>query len=112
MTPITYEITATVAPELVGEYEAYMRAHHIPALLATGRFRGASFARSSAGRYRIRYEAADQAELDRYLAAEASGLRAEFVERFPTGVELGREVWTIVETWNGAAGSAASPSVA
>ena len=99
MAAVIYEITATVAPALVPEYETYMRAHHIPALLATGRFRSAAFTRAAAGRYRMRYEAAGQAELDRYLTTDADALRAEFGARFPTGVELAREVWTVVEQW-------------
>jgi hypothetical protein len=98
---VIYEITATVASERVTEYEAYMREHHIPALLATGRFHSAALARSAPGRYRVRYVAADSVELERYLASYAGALRAEFTARFPTGVELSREVWTVVETWSG-----------
>jgi hypothetical protein len=98
---VIYEITATVAPERVAEYETFMREHHIPALLATGRFRSADLARAAPGRYRIRYEAADQAELERYVASDAGGLRAEFTARFPSGIELSREVWTVIETWSG-----------
>jgi hypothetical protein len=97
---VIYEITATVAPERVTEYETYMRQHHIPALLATGRFYSAALARSAPGRYRVRYGAADSVELERYLASYAEALRAEFSAKFPTGVELSREVWTVVETWN------------
>jgi hypothetical protein len=53
---ITYEITATVRADLCDAYERYMRDRHIPDLLATGSFAGATMARSSPGRYRIRYE--------------------------------------------------------
>ena len=99
---IIYEITATVAPDLVPEYERYMRQQHIPALLGTGCFRSAAFARSAVGRYRIRYEAPGTDELERYLAGFAEGLRAEFAGRFPAGIELAREVWTVVEAWSAA----------
>ena len=98
---VIYEITATVAPELAAEYETFMREHHIPALLATGRFRSAAFTRSTAGRYRIRYEARNQAELERYLASSAEALRAGFAGRFPAGIELSREIWSVLETWSG-----------
>ena len=64
---VTYEITTVVEPQLAEAYEHYMRREHIPHLMATGCFVSASLARSSAGRYRIRYEAESQAELDRYL---------------------------------------------
>ena len=93
---IIYEITATVASELVEDYERFMREHHIPALLATGCFRSAAIARSTAGRYRMRYEASAEKDLERYLAVHAERLRAEFIRRFPEGIELAREVWTVI----------------
>jgi hypothetical protein len=96
---IIYEITATVAPDLVVEYERYMQEHHIPALLATGCFRSAAFTCSDGGRYRMRYDARDEADLARYLATHAERLRAEFSGRFPAGIELSREVWTVRRAW-------------
>ena len=96
---VTYEITATVPPPLAEAYERYMRERHIPDLLATGHFVAAALARSAPGRYRVRYEAPDQAALDRYLAEHAGRLRAHFAEHFPEGVELSREVWTALELW-------------
>lgn len=96
---IIYEITATVLPHLAASYERYMRVRHIPDLLATGNFVGAALTTSGPGRFRIRYEAADQAALDRYLAHDAARLRAHAVAEFPEGVELSREVWTVVEVW-------------
>ncbi len=97
---VIYEVTAVVEPQLVEAYELFMRREHIPHLLATGCFVGASLARSSAGRYRIRYDAESQAELDRYLATHAARLRDEFARHFPAGVTLAREVWTGVERWD------------
>lgn len=96
---VTYEITAVVAADLVSTYEAFMRERHIPGLLATGDFAAASFARSSPGRYRIRYEARDKRSLDHYLAENAAALRADFDAHFPTGVELTREVWEVLQAW-------------
>ena len=98
---VIYEITATVAPELAAEYETFMREHHIPALLGTGHFRSVAFTRSTAGRYRVRYEARNQAELEGYLASHAEALRAEFAGRFPAGIELSREIWNVLESWSG-----------
>ncbi len=96
---VTYEITATVQAELCDAYERYMRGHHIPDLMSTGAFTGASFSRSGPGRYRIRYEAPSQAALDQYLANHAPRLREHFVTTFPSGVELTREEWTVLERW-------------
>jgi hypothetical protein len=97
---IIYEITATVAPELLDDYERYMREHHIPALLATGCFRSAAITRSTPGRYRMRYEASTEKDLERYLAVHAERLRSEFTEQFPVGIELTREVWTVRQAWS------------
>lgn len=96
---VTYEITATVDPDQIAAYEAYMRAQHIPDLLATGCFNGVVFAHSAPGRYRIRYDAPDQAALDIYLGQHAARLRADFTAHFPTGVALTREVWDAIAVW-------------
>lgn len=96
---IIYEITATVATELVERYEKYMRQRHIPDLLATGYFCGARFSRSNENRYRILYEAHNQESLDRYLESEAGRLRADFLSHFPAGIELSRENWLVLEEW-------------
>ncbi|HEX2219899.1 MAG TPA: DUF4286 family protein [Gemmatimonadales bacterium] len=96
---VTYEITADVEADLIEDYERYMREVHIPELLETGCFRAAAFTRSRPGRYRVRYEAPDQADLDRYLAEDAPRLRAEFSSRFPRGIALSREVWATIEEW-------------
>ena len=99
-TVITYEITAQVRLDLVTRYEDYMRATHIPDVLATGFFASASFSRATEGRYRIRYEAFDAEALQAYLAESATALRGHFSENFPEGVELSRENWEVLQQWN------------
>jgi hypothetical protein len=96
---ITYEITAVVRDDLAERYERYMRGRHVPDLLATGWFSGASFSRSAPGRYRVRYEAIDRESLDRYLGDNAATLRRHFLETFPEGVSLEREEWEVLERW-------------
>jgi hypothetical protein len=107
-TTLTYEITAEVREDLVPSYEAYMRGTHVPDLLATGHFVGASFGRAARGRYRVRYEARDAAALDQYLAEHAPRLRAHFDAHFPEGVRLSREVWTLLQVWPGEPGASAA----
>jgi catechol 2,3-dioxygenase-like lactoylglutathione lyase family enzyme len=97
--PVTYEVTATVRPDLVERYERYMRDRHVPDLLATGCIVAATFSRSAPGRYRIRYEAPDQQSLDTYLTDHAPALRASVEQEFGNGVSLSREVWTVLEQW-------------
>jgi hypothetical protein len=96
---VIYEITVTVREELIEEYEKYMRGRHIPDLLATGYFRGADFTRAPENRYRIRYEARDHAALDEYLKTDAPRLREDFLAHFPSGVELSREIWEVLQVW-------------
>jgi hypothetical protein len=95
----TYEVSATVDTHLVDRYERHMREAHIPAILATGCFRRVVFERAGIGRYRVRYQADSQADLDRYLRNHTARLRAEFAAEFPIGVELSREVWTELRRW-------------
>ena len=97
--PVTYEITATVRPDLCDDYEHYMIERHIPDLLETGVFERASLSRSSSGRYRVRYEARNREALDLYLAEHADRLRQHFAETFPLGIEVSREEWVHLETW-------------
>jgi hypothetical protein len=96
---VTYEVAARVDAELAEAYEAFMRAKHIPDVLATGCFAAVSFERAADGRYRIRYQAATQADLDTYLRDHTARLRADFLAHFPTGAALSREVWTELQRW-------------
>lgn len=96
---IIYEITATVRTDLIESYEEYMRERHIPDLMETGFFRGAKFTRSGENRYRIQYEAHNQAALDDYLETSAAHLRADFLVRFGEGVEVSRENWEVLQNY-------------
>ena len=96
---VTYEVSATVEPAMADAYERYMRERHIPDVFATGCFRRVAFERSAPGRYRVRYQAAAQDELDRYLREHTMRLRADFEAHFPSGVRLAREVWAELERW-------------
>jgi hypothetical protein len=92
---VLYEVTAEVDEPLRERYEWYMREEHIDDVLSTGCFVSAAFARSETpGRYRTTYLAASQSDLDRYLATHTAEMRARFLEHFPSGVTLAREVWT------------------
>ena len=96
---LIYEVTATVEAAYAAEYERYMREDHIPDVLASKRFVSASLLRAAEGRYRVVYEVADEATLQDYLDNHAPALRAHFAARFPVGIELAREVWTVLERW-------------
>ena len=98
---ISYEVTAEVEQGQAAAYERYMRETHIREVLATGCFHAAELARMSPTRYRTRYLARTQADLDRYLDRHTSALRADFAAHFPGGVALLREIWAMLEQWEG-----------
>ncbi|HMO80927.1 MAG TPA: DUF4286 family protein [Pyrinomonadaceae bacterium] len=100
--PVTYEVTCSIAADLCEEFEIFMCGRHIPEILSSGLFTSASFAASTPGRYRIRYAAHDRTALDRYLSTFADGLRTDFADRFPTGVLVTREEWTILRRFEAA----------
>lgn len=91
---VTYEVTARVEPELVAEYERYMKEKHLRDVLASGCFVDATLERASDGAYRVRYRAKSQSDLDRYLHEHTKALREDFLRHFPKGVELMRDAWT------------------
>ena len=98
---ISYEVTAELDERQAPAYERYMRDKHIREVLATGCFHAAELARVSSTRYRTRYLARSQADLDRYLDLHTAALRADFSAHFPEGVALSREVWSTLERWGG-----------
>jgi hypothetical protein len=97
---LIYEVTLQVEPAVAPAIERYMREHHIPSIFETGCFRRIRFAQASAARFRTSYEAAAQADLDRYLGEHAPRLRTEFQTDFPSGVTLTREVWAERQLWS------------
>lgn len=94
-----YEVTLEVEPTLAESVEQFMRLQHIPAMLATGCFQRIRFFQASPARFRTSYQAAGQAELDRYLNQHATRMRTEFQAEFPRGVTVTREVWTERQHW-------------
>ena len=97
---LIYEVSGTVNPELVPEYERYMTERHIPDVLASGSFISAAIVRAGENRYRILYEVADDATLQRYLDEHAPALRSDFARHFPTGVQLSRDAWRVLQRWS------------
>lgn len=93
---VIYEITATVSESLVGKYESFMKETHIPELLETGCFNKALMTLAAENRYRIQYYAPSKALLDSYLDNFAEKLRMDFLKNFPEGIEVSREVWTVI----------------
>jgi hypothetical protein len=96
---ISYEVTLQAQPQLAARLEQFMTESHIPQIFLTGCFREIRLSRASAGRFRTAYQANTQADLDRYVQDHAPRFRAEFLERFPEGVNITRETWVQREVW-------------
>lgn len=96
---LRYEVTLEVGPGLSDAIETYMRREHIPEMGATGCFLRIRFDRASETRFRTCYHAEREADLKRYLALHADGLRKKFAHRFPNGVTVSRETWVEREAW-------------
>jgi hypothetical protein len=94
-----YEVTLEIDPALASAVEAHMRRAHIPDIAATGCFRRIRFERASPSRFRTRYEAGTEADLERYLREHAPRLRTDFQAHFPSGVTATRETWAPLESW-------------
>jgi hypothetical protein len=94
-----YEVTARVGDHLSGEFERYMIEQHIPDVLATGAFLGATLDLADDGFYRVSYVARSEEELDTYLNEHSPALRKDLAGRFPDGIELSRKRWTTIRTW-------------
>jgi len=98
--PVLYEVSLQVEPALAVAVERYMLAAHIPAIFATRCFRRIRFDRADDGRFRTTYEAANEADLLRYLRDHSPRLRADFAAHFPTGASVTRETWRPAATWD------------
>ncbi len=96
---IAYEVTVEVDEGLVERYMEFMRARHIPKILATGCFSHAEFNRATETRFRQRYLADNLAELERYLERHAPSLREDYTQHFPEGTRLTREIWEEIGRW-------------
>ncbi len=95
---VTYEVTAVVPSEFAERFEEYMLHRHIADVLATGYFESATFSQAN-GKYRMKYIACSRESLDQYLANDTMRLRDDFFKHFPNGIELSREIWDVIETF-------------
>ncbi len=97
---VTYEVHAEVEPYLAEAFQRYMVLKHIPEILATGRFAAIDFERGAQGRFRTRYQAASQADLDDYLERHTQAFREDLARNFPEGVTARRETWDTIQRWD------------
>jgi hypothetical protein len=83
----------------MADYERFMRDEHIPDLLETGLFTDAALMSDGNGIFRIVYVCGSRTDLESYLTRFADAMRQKSLDRFPTGVEVSRTEWNVLETW-------------
>ena len=97
-----YLVTMHVDREREREWLDWMVGRHVPAVLATGAFTGATVTADPAedsptrSGYRILYRARSRAALDRYVSEHAPALRREHNERFGGAFDATRDVLEVV----------------
>jgi hypothetical protein len=96
---IFYEVSVTVSAPMSKAFESYMRNKHIPEILATKCFTQIHFAQMGDNIYRTCYQAQSQADYERYISQFANTMRADFMQHFPDGCQVQRQVWNNLETW-------------
>lgn len=96
---VLYEVTLEPEAGLGEAVERYLMDRHIPEILATGCFRRIRLDQGADGRLRTTYEAATEADLDRYFREHTGRFRADFAAHFPQGVSVRREVWRARRAW-------------
>ncbi|MCH5715253.1 DUF4286 family protein [Niabella hibiscisoli] len=87
-TALIYNITNKVSHHIHSEWLAWMKTHHIPAVLATGCFLKAVLLRlkgvddEEGPTYAVQYHAASEADYERYLSDFSTGLRQESLNKW------------------------------
>jgi hypothetical protein len=78
-----YNVTITIEPEIQEEWLQWMQSHHIPAMLATGKFSNALMTRVHAEQpsegisYSVQYRTDSKETLQKYYTEDAAILRAQ-----------------------------------
>jgi hypothetical protein len=101
---IIYSVSLRVDPAIAQEWLDWMRAVHIPAVLATGCFRGCTVGRvlePPAGKreaFIIEYDAASGERLREYRERHASALQRAHTDRYAGRFEASRTVREVLAT--------------
>lgn len=96
---VLYEVSVQIQQDLGAAFENYMRSKHIPEIWDTGCFQQIHFDRSESGTYRTSYQAATFADYQRYIDSHAQALRADFMQHFPEGCAVTRQVFETLQSW-------------
>ena len=85
---ILYNVTVKILPEVVEEWEKWMKAEHIPDVLATGLFQWARFSKllsldtEDGITFSIQYSCSNMKDLHLYQAQFAQQLQKDHTDKF------------------------------
>lgn len=102
--PIIYSVAVRVDTAIAEEWFDWMRAIHIPEVLATGCFRGCTISRvldpptGEQAAFIIEYEAASGERLQEYRERHASALQRAHTDRYAGRFEASRSVREVLAT--------------
>jgi hypothetical protein len=103
---IIYNVTVNVEPEIHDEWLAWMRAIHIPEVLATKCFQNARISRllskeeDGAITYSIQYQCASMKLLHRYQAHFAHDLQTKHTSRYQGKFVAFRTLMELIDSWS------------
>ncbi|MFZ6818665.1 DUF4286 family protein [Undibacterium sp. Ji22W] len=96
---VLYEVSVHVRADMSVAFEEYMQNKHIPEIWATTCFRQIHFDKDEATHYRTSYQAASLADYERYIDQHAASMRADFMQHFPEGCTVTRQLWHTQKIW-------------
>lgn len=101
-TKLVYNVTNKVSHQIHKDWLLWMKEHHIPAMLATGCFLGATVLRvrgvddEEGPTYAIQYYAASQSQYELYLECFSTALRQETLEKWGDSFIAFRTIMEVV----------------
>ena len=102
---LSYTVTVSVDADIAEEWMQWMRARHIPDVLATGLFRGARMLRvteppsDERRTFRFEYALADRDAFETYQREHAPRLQADHGERYAGRFAASRSVAELHDEW-------------
>ncbi|MFN4895531.1 MAG: DUF4286 family protein [Pseudomonadota bacterium] len=104
MTGILYNVTVNISEHRVDEWLTWMRSEHIPQMLGTGLFLGATIVRVLAfeqgGKtYAVQYRCSSMQDFERYETEFAPGFRSKSEELFGDDAQAFRTILELVENF-------------
>lgn len=96
---VLYEVSVQIHADLSAAFEKYMRTKHIPEIWETKCFQQIHFDQAETTLYRTSYQAANLADYERYIDQYAAVMRADFMQHFPEGCAVTRQVLQTLQAW-------------